>query len=239
MEIRKNVRSEKGQELGAFVKLLNIKKLAAVVALGLTVMLGASLVANAQGNNNHDRKEDQKVDKKQEKVNKQQAKVDQQRQTQWTKRNTIIVRNHNTRVVGGTYYNVQPTVNISSGRYRVYRGGRYYNTDNRGADMLRQAVNEGYRQGFAAGRSDYGSRRNSSWSNNSVYRSGTYGYTSGVDRGQYQYYFQQGFQRGYQDGSNSRFQNGYTGSYEYGYEEGGSLNVLGTILNSILNLQSY
>ena len=48
-----------------------------------------------------------------------------------------------------------------------------------------------------------------------------------------------GFQRGYQDGSNSMYQNGYTGNYQYGYNEGGSMNVLGTILNSILNIQTY
>jgi hypothetical protein len=39
-------------------------------------------------------------------------------------------------------------------RYRVYRNGSWYHTDNRGAELLRQAVNEGYRQGFAAGRAD-------------------------------------------------------------------------------------
>jgi hypothetical protein len=142
-------------------------------------------------------------------------------------------------VVGSTYYTVEPTVNVMEGRYRIYRNGSYYNTDNRGADMLRQAINEGYRQGFAAGRSDYSGRRRSSWSNNNMYRTGTYGYSSGVDRRQYQYYFQQGFQRGYQDGSNSRYQDGYSGNYQYGYNEGGTLNILGTILNGILNISSY
>jgi flagellar biosynthesis/type III secretory pathway protein FliH len=142
-------------------------------------------------------------------------------------------------VVGSTYYTVEPTVNVTEGRYRIYRNGSYYNTDNRGADMLRQAINEGYRQGFAAGRSDYSGRRRSSWSNNNMYRTGTYGYSSGVDRNQYQYYFQQGFQRGYQDGSNSRYQDGYNGDYQYGYSNGGTLNVLATILNQILNIQNY
>src|SRR4051794_16268604 len=44
--------------------------------------------------------------------------------------------------------------NNNSARWRVRRGGRYYNTDYRGAELLRQAVNEGYQQGFEAGRSD-------------------------------------------------------------------------------------
>jgi len=121
----------------------------------------------------------------------------------------------------------------------VYRNGSYYNTDNRGADLLRQAVNEGYRQGFAAGRSDRSGRRNGGWLNSGVYRTGTYGYQRGVNRSQYQYYFQQGFQRGYQDGSNSQYQEGYSGNYQYGYNEDGKLNILGTILNGILNISRY
>lgn len=116
-------------------------------------------------------------------------------------------------------------------RYRVQRNGSWYNTDNRGAELLRQAVNQGYRQGFAAGRSDRSRRSGMNWGGSSVYRSGTYGYQSYVDRSQYQYYFQQGFQRGYQDGYNSR--------YQYGSNNGGTLNILGSILGSILNIQQY
>src|ERR1041384_6798251 len=97
--------------------------------------------------------------------------------------------------------------------------------------MLRQAVRAGYEQGFKAGRQDRMSRRGGRWNNNSMYRSGTYGYQSHVDRRQYQYYFQQGFERGYQDGYNSRQQ--------YGSNNNGSVNILGTILNGILNLQQY
>ncbi|MEO7673610.1 MAG: hypothetical protein ABIU09_05980 [Pyrinomonadaceae bacterium] len=65
------------------------------------------------------------------------------------------------------------------------------------------------------------------------------GYQSYVNRSQYQYFFQQGFQRGYQDGSNSRYQEGYNGSYEYGSNENGTLNILGTILNQVLNIQNH
>ena len=105
--------------------------------------------------------------------------------------------------------------------------------------MLRQAVNEGYRQGFNSGRSDYNGNRRASWSNSNVYRTGTYGYQTGVDRRQYQYYFQQGFQRGYQDGTNSRYQNGYQGDFQYGTYDNGTPNILSTILNQLLNIQSY
>lgn len=217
------------------MKLVNLKKVAAGFALGLIAILGTSLATSAQGNRNHEKQ----AQKRQEKIDKQRAKFDQQRQSDWTRRNTQVVTYRNNRVAGNTYYTVEPTVNVTEGRYRIYRSGSYYNTDNRGVDMLRQAVNEGYRRGFAAGRSDYGGRRNYSWSNSNDYRSGTYGYQNGVTRSQYQYYFRQGFQRGYQDGSNSRYQDGYDGDYQYGYNNGGSLNILGTILNQILNIQSY
>ncbi|HUR97248.1 MAG TPA: hypothetical protein VMZ26_04190, partial [Pyrinomonadaceae bacterium] len=116
-------------------------------------------------------------------------------------------------------------------RYRIYRSGGWYNTDNRGAELLRQAVNEGYRQGFNAGRSDRNRRVNSSWGGSSIYRSGTYGYQTYVDRSQYQYYFRQGFERGYQDGYNSR--------YQYGTYSNGRVNILSSILGSILNIQRY
>ena len=36
-------------------------------------------------------------------------------------------------------------------QYRVYNNGRYYTTDNRGVQILRDAVNRGYQQGFYAG----------------------------------------------------------------------------------------
>jgi hypothetical protein len=113
--------------------------------------------------------------------------------------------------------------------YRVYRDGRYYQTDYRGAELLRQAVNRGYQQGYNAGVRDrrYG-RGDDYYYNNSVYRSGTIGYRSYVARDQYQYYFQQGFQRGYQDGYNS--------TRRYGYRSGAGWNILGSVLNSILNI---
>lgn len=116
-------------------------------------------------------------------------------------------------------------------QYRVYRNGVYYQTDYRGAELLRQAVNEGYRQGFRQGQLDRQYRRNGGYYGSNVYRSGTYGYQSYVDRQQYQYYFQQGFQRGYQDGFNSQ--------NRYGYRSGSNMNILGSILNTILNIREF
>jgi len=112
--------------------------------------------------------------------------------------------------------------------YRVYRNGSYYQTDSRGAELLKQAVNNGYRQGYQQGQLDARYGRNSSYYQNNMYSSGTYGYQSYVDRNQYQYYFQQGFQRGYEDGFNNQ--------NRYGYRSNNGLNILGNILNGILNI---
>jgi hypothetical protein len=113
--------------------------------------------------------------------------------------------------------------------YRIYRNGSYYQTDYRGAELLRQAVNEGYRQGYRQGILDRRYGRNSGYYGSTIYRSGTYGYRTYVDRSQYQYYFQQGFQRGYQDGFYSQRQ--------YGYYSGGKWSILGSVLGAILDIR--
>lgn len=129
------------------------------------------------------------------------------------------------------YYNRGTTTiyNPRTGQmYRVYNNGRYYSTDQRGVNLLRQAVNRGYQQGYRQGQMDRRYGRGYNYYGNNVYSSGMYGYESYVARDQYQYYFQQGFQRGYEDGYNS--------TYRYGYRSGSTFNVLSGVLNTILNL---
>ena len=114
--------------------------------------------------------------------------------------------------------------------YRIRRNnGGYYETNQRGYQLLQQAVNRGYQQGYNAGQRDarYG-RGDNYYYNNSMYRSGTYGYQIYVARDQYQYYFQQGFQRGYEDG--------YNRTQRYGYRSGNSFNIIGSVLGTILQL---
>jgi flagellar biosynthesis/type III secretory pathway protein FliH len=115
--------------------------------------------------------------------------------------------------------------------YRVYRNGSYYQTDNRGVELLRQAINRGYQEGFREGQMARRNRRGMDYYGSNVYRNGTYGYQSYVDRSQYQYYFQQGFQRGYEDGYNSR--------YQYGTYRNGVANILGSVISSLLNIRDY
>ena len=123
------------------------------------------------------------------------------------------------------YYNN----NRRAGFYRINRGGSYYEVDQRQYALLQQAVNAGYQQGYNAGVRDrrYGYGGNY-YMNDRVYRTGTYGYQSYVNRDLYQYYFQQGFQRGYQDGVNN--------SFRYGSRTSTGLSILGNVLGTILQL---
>jgi len=256
------------------MKVIDLKKLAAASVLGVAAILGMSDVANAQGrgrdngrwDDRKDDRQDRRIDKQQEKVRQQRAKLEQarltaeqqrilagqRRQNDWNRGNT---RSGNDRSNGNGYYNGNANANTTRmQRYRVNRNGTYYNTDQRGVELLRYAVNAGYQQGFQAGRSDYSNQRRVSYSNSNIYQSGTYGYQSSVSQSQYQYYFRQGFQRGYQDGSNSRYINnnqgqynngqynngyGYDQQYQYGSSSGGVVSILGTILGQILNVQQY
>lgn len=228
----------------------NIKNIVTAIAIGMFAIVGTSQLANAQGNRrNDDRKQDQREAKQRAKAAKAPAKAEnqrlaweRQRLAAWTQRSrqVQIIRSGNDRSNGQGYYTGNANDNTNrDGRYRIYRNGSYYNTDQRGADLLRQAVNQGYQQGFQAGRNDRDGRRNTSWSSSNVYRTGTMGYQSYVNQSQYRYYFQQGFQRGYQDGSNSRYANDYNGQYEYGYYNNGRPSILETILNSVLRIQIY
>ncbi len=116
----------------------------------------------------------------------------------------------------------------TSRMYRINRGGRFYTVDNRGVELLRTAVRQGYSQGYRQGQLDRQYRRSYNFGNHSLYRNGTFGYQSYVARDQYQYYFQQGFQRGYEDGFNS--------TYRYGVRSNNGINILGGILNTILQV---
>jgi type II secretory pathway pseudopilin PulG len=224
------------------------KRLAASVALGIIAILGTSVYTDAQGRRN-DSREQREAAKAQERIAKSQAKTDRrnallqrQRQAAWTARNRriVVTRSGNDRSNGQGYYMGNANANTNrDGRYRVYRNGSYYNTNQQGADLLRHAVNQGYQQGFQAGRADNRSGRNMSWSNSRVYQTGTYGYQSYVDQSQYRYYFQQGFQRGYQDGTNTQYRDDYNGDFQYGRYDNGSPNILETILNQVLRIQSY
>lgn len=129
-------------------------------------------------------------------------------------------RNYNT----DPYYYTAPS-------YRYDRGGTFYETNQYGADVLRQAVNNGYEQGFRAGQAARQDQWTTGYQDSYAYQDANYGYDGYYgDQDSYNYYFRQGFAKGYDDGFNSRSQ--------FGNVSNGKYNMLGTVLQGILNLQS-
>ena len=115
--------------------------------------------------------------------------------------------------------------------YRYTVSGTTRQTNQYGVDVLRQAVNYGYQQGFRSGQADRQDHWASNYQNSTAYRDANYGYNGNyVDQADYNYYFRQGVQRGYQDGYNSRSQ--------YGTSSNGTYSILASVLSSILGLQS-
>ena len=113
---------------------------------------------------------------------------------------------------------------------RYYREGRYYETNQYGADLLRQAVNYGYEEGFRVGQADQEDGWRYSYRDSYAYQDATYGYTGYyVNPDEYRYYFRAGFRRGYDDGYNSRSQ--------YGSYEDGKYAILAAVLAQIFNVQ--
>jgi len=114
--------------------------------------------------------------------------------------------------------------------FRYGRGGRYYEVNRYAAQLLQDAVNYGYEQGFEAGRADREDRWRFDYRNSFAYQDADYGYNGlYVDRDEYAYYFREGFRRGYEDGYYSR--------YRYGVRVSGHPRVLGDILRVIIDLR--
>ncbi|MFY9560534.1 MAG: hypothetical protein WAQ52_09900 [Terriglobales bacterium] len=115
--------------------------------------------------------------------------------------------------------------------YRYHRGGSYYEINQYGADILRQAVNYGYEEGFRTGRADREDRWRSNYQDSYAYQDANYGYSGFyVNQDDYNYYFREGFRRGYQDGYRSR--------YQYGRYSDGRYTVLDILLSQILGFES-
>jgi hypothetical protein len=115
--------------------------------------------------------------------------------------------------------------------YRYAYSGTTRETNQYGADVLRQAVNYGYQEGVRFGQADRQDGLQSNYRNSFAYQDANYGYSGNyVDQSDYNYYFRQGYQRGYSDGYNSQSQ--------YGTGLNGSSSILGSLLSSILGFTS-
>ena len=129
-------------------------------------------------------------------------------------------------------YNNDPNF-YSASNYRYSRAGRSYQTNQYGADLLRQSVNYGYEEGFQAGQADQQDRwRTGNYQSSYAYQDANYGYNGYyVAQTEYSYYFREGFRRGYEDGYNTRSQ--------YGSYSNGNYSILSAVLSQILNLSSF
>lgn len=115
--------------------------------------------------------------------------------------------------------------------YRYVVNGANRQTNQYGADVLRQAVTNGYAQGYRAGEADRLDKAPSSPQGSFAYRDASYGYAgSSVDQSDYNYYFRQGHQRGYQDGYEHRLQ--------FGAMAAGVPSIQGTLASMILALKA-
>jgi TolA-binding protein len=121
------------------------------------------------------------------------------------------------------YFSTPPTVRYS-------RGGQFYETNQYGVTLLRQAVNYGYDQGYRTGLADRHDHSMFDVEGSFAYQDANYGYSGFyVARDDYNNYFREGFHRGYEDG--------YGGHHEYGTYVRGRGTILGAVLGTILNFQ--
>jgi hypothetical protein len=115
--------------------------------------------------------------------------------------------------------------------YRYNRGGTYYQTNQYGVNLLRQAVNYGYSEGFRAGQADRLDHWNFGYEDSYAFQDANYGYSGYyVERDDYNYYFREGFRRGYEDG--------YYGRYHNGRLSNGKYVILGAVLGAILTFEA-
>jgi len=115
------------------------------------------------------------------------------------------------------------------GKYRYLVDGAVRQTNEYGAQVLRQAVDNGYQQGYLAGQADRADHWKSSYQTSPAYEDANYGFAGNyVAQADYNYYFRQGFRRGYQDGFGARLQ--------YGANSNGTTSILSNVLTRILGL---
>jgi hypothetical protein len=175
----------------------------------------------------------QQLDQQQRVVQQQAAQLQQQkRSAQYRLQQNYVARLGQQRLFLNDHhpdYDRDPfffTVSI----YRYNRGGRYYETNQYGADLLRQAVNSGYEEGFRAGEADRQDHWRFGYEDSYAYQDANFGYNGYyVDRDDYNFYFREGFRRGYEDGFNSR--------YQYGRYANGSYSMNDSVLTVVLGFQ--
>ena len=126
-------------------------------------------------------------------------------------------------------YDIDPYYDDDLPTYRYRVGNTIRETNEYGADLLEQAVNDGYDQGVHVGRADRLDGRVSSYRSTFAYQDANYGYEGlYISQNDYNYYFREGFRRGYTDG--------YGSTSHFGSFNNGSGFILPSVLSGILGL---
>ncbi len=113
--------------------------------------------------------------------------------------------------------------------YRYNMGGVFRQTNQYGVDVLRQAVNQGYQDGYRAGLIDRRDGVPADFQRAFDFENGNFGYSGAyVPLSDYSYYVREGFQRGYDDA--------YWSRARYGTFVNGNASILGAIVTGILGL---
>jgi hypothetical protein len=232
-------------------------KTTAISAAVLSLMMGTSVVAQAQDRDRHDRdharretavsqaEQQQRIREEQRRAAMYQRQIDQQSrlaeqqaaalqaqrraaQYQFQQQYAARLAQQREQARAARDYSRDPYMTTPQS-YRYVISGRQRLTNQYGADVLKQAVNYGYQEGYQAGQADRQDHWAANYRNSPAYRDANYGYTGNyVDQSDYNYYFRQGFQRGYDDGYYSRNQ--------YGQSLNGNYSILGAVLSGILGL---
>jgi len=118
--------------------------------------------------------------------------------------------------------------------YRYRRDDRYYETNQYGMKKLEKALQEGYNEGFKAGRADREDRWRYDYRSAFAYQDANYGYDGRyIAQDEYNHYFREGFQRGYEDG--------YYGRQKYGRKSDSGINdewlIAGAVVAAIIGYQ--
>jgi hypothetical protein len=114
-------------------------------------------------------------------------------------------------------------------QYRYNVRGVFRETNQFGVDVLRQAVNQGYQEGYRAGLVDRRDGVPSDFQRAFDFESGSFGYAGDyVPQSDYSYYLREGFQRGYDDA--------YWNRARYGTFLNGNASILSDIVTGILGL---
>lgn len=175
----------------------------------------------------------QKLDQQVHVVQQQTARLDQQKraaQIRAQQQYAAELQQQQQRLQAQRNYANDPYISTPH-TYRYTIAGNSRQTNQYGADVLRQAVRIGYQQGYNAGLADRQDRWKSSYQTSPAYLDANDGYVGNyVAQADYNYDFRQGFRRGYEDAYNSRSQ--------YGTVTNGSPSILANVLSSILGLVS-